>query len=200
MTRRALSGEKAEDILRAARRVLGRKGYAGATINEVAREAGVSRGLLHYYFKSKEDMLARVIRETVEATARMAEDLFKQSRDARELTRNLVQAMQTFAESDPDFSSIFFESWGLTRQSERVDQDLRDLYHKFVEAVRSGLEDAARRWVIPFPADLQGSAMVITAILDGMSFQIMAMPELLERPGLWEAVEDAILRVLDAEV
>jgi len=199
MPPRVPSREKAEDILQAARRVLGRKGYAGATINEVAKEAGVSRGLLHYYFKSKEDMLARVIRETVEATASMAEDLFKQSRDARGLARNLVQAMRAFVESDPDFSSIFFESWGLTRQSKRVDQDLRDLYHRFVEAVRSGLEDAARRWVIPFPADLQGLAMVITAILDGMSFQIMAMPELLERPGMWEAVEDAILRVLDAE-
>ena len=57
MTARKASDEKAKLILQAAGKVLMRQGYARTTIKEVAAEAGVSRGLLHYYFKNKEEML-----------------------------------------------------------------------------------------------------------------------------------------------
>jgi AcrR family transcriptional regulator len=196
MTPRTASFEKAEKILQAARRVLGRKGYARATISEVAKEAGVSRGLLHYYFKSKEEMLARVMRETVETTAGMTEILFRESKEPHVLARSIVNAMKAFVQNDPLFSSIFFESWGLARHSETVDRELKGLYRRFVQAVRNGLEDTARRGVIPFPGDLHGMAVVLTSIIDGMSLQFMVMPDLLQQPGVWEAAEEAIVRVL----
>lgn len=196
MSPRTASFEKADRILEAARRVLGRKGYAKATISEVAKEAGVSRGLLHYYFKSKEEMLARVMRETVASTAEMTETLFRQSDDAGALAKAIVMAMKTFVQSDPLFSSIFFESWGLARNSEQVDKELKDLYQLFVQSVQNGLEDTARRGVIPFPGDLQGMAVVLTSLIDGMSLQIMVMPDLLQRPGVWMAAEEAILRIV----
>ena len=199
MAPRTASFEKAEKILHAARRVLGRKGYARATISEVAKEADVSRGLLHYYFKSKEEMLARVMRETVEATAGMIETLFRESEEPRALARSIVQAMEAFVRKDPLFSSIFFESWGLARHSETVDRELRGLYRRFVQAARNGLEDTARRGVIPFPGDIQGMAVVLTSIIDGMSLQFMVMPDLLQQPGMWKAAEEAIVRVLGVE-
>jgi AcrR family transcriptional regulator len=44
-------------IVRAAARVIGQSGYDRASMGDVAREAGVSKGLLHYHFASKEDLL-----------------------------------------------------------------------------------------------------------------------------------------------
>ena len=46
-------------IVRAAAAVLGRQGYAATSLRDVAREAKVAPGLLHYYFESKEDLLLR---------------------------------------------------------------------------------------------------------------------------------------------
>ena len=43
-------------ILKAARKVFTRKGYAAARMDDIAREAGINRALLHYYFRSKERM------------------------------------------------------------------------------------------------------------------------------------------------
>jgi AcrR family transcriptional regulator len=48
-------------IVRAAARVLGRQGYGATSLKDVAREAGVAPGLLHYYFESKEDLLLEVV-------------------------------------------------------------------------------------------------------------------------------------------
>jgi AcrR family transcriptional regulator len=48
-------------IVRAAAKVLGRQGYGATSLKDVAREAGVAPGLLHYYFESKEDLLLEVV-------------------------------------------------------------------------------------------------------------------------------------------
>src|ERR1700730_19332662 len=51
-------------IVRAAAAVLGRQGYAETSLKDVAREAKVAPGLLHYYFDSKEDLLLEVVMVT----------------------------------------------------------------------------------------------------------------------------------------
>ena len=51
-------------IVRAAAAVLGRQGYAETSLKDVAREARVAPGLLHYYFDSKEELLLQVVMVT----------------------------------------------------------------------------------------------------------------------------------------
>jgi AcrR family transcriptional regulator len=51
-------------IVRAAAVVLGRQGYAETSLKDVAREAKVAPGLLHYYFDSKEELLLEVVMVT----------------------------------------------------------------------------------------------------------------------------------------
>ncbi len=48
-------------IVHAAASVLGRQGYAATSLKDVAREAKVAPGLLHYYFESKEELLLEVV-------------------------------------------------------------------------------------------------------------------------------------------
>ena len=59
---RSLSSEKARRIVEAMRRSVARRGTAGSTFDQVSREAGVSRGLLHYYFGTKEQLLVEAVR------------------------------------------------------------------------------------------------------------------------------------------
>src|SRR6185436_17512819 len=51
---RELSGDSAGRIVDAMRAAVATRGIAGATFEHVASQAGVSRGLLHYYFGTKE--------------------------------------------------------------------------------------------------------------------------------------------------
>ena len=67
---RELTGEKAQRIVDAMRKSVAERGAAGSTFEHVAREAGVSRGLLHYYFGTKEQLLVEVVRR--DADLRMA--------------------------------------------------------------------------------------------------------------------------------
>jgi AcrR family transcriptional regulator len=63
---RPLQGGKATAIVDAMRQSVAEVGIAGSTFERVARKAGVSRGLLHYYFETKERLLVDVIRRDTE--------------------------------------------------------------------------------------------------------------------------------------
>src|SRR5688500_3277471 len=71
---RRLEGDKAQRIIAAMRASVGTRGAAGSTFDHVAREAGVSRGLLHYYFGSKERLLVEVVRHDGEARIRTMDE------------------------------------------------------------------------------------------------------------------------------
>jgi AcrR family transcriptional regulator len=60
-TREAASQRAMERILEAAERCIGEKGYQGATLQDIAEEAGVSKALVHYHFHSCEPVLCELL-------------------------------------------------------------------------------------------------------------------------------------------
>ena len=55
--------DRREQIIGAAMRVFAQKGFARATNRDIANEAGITTGLIYYYFKSKEDLLREALEE-----------------------------------------------------------------------------------------------------------------------------------------
>lgn len=65
--------ERRESIARALWRVVDRSGWSGATLREVAREAGVSLGQLQHYFSSRSEMLAFAMEFATQQTSHRVE-------------------------------------------------------------------------------------------------------------------------------
>jgi AcrR family transcriptional regulator len=57
--------DRPEEITAAALHAFAEKGYAATRVEDVAKRAGVSKGLLYLYFKTKEDLFKAVIRSFV---------------------------------------------------------------------------------------------------------------------------------------
>jgi AcrR family transcriptional regulator len=64
---------KRAQILEGAGRVIGRMGYDAASVNDIAREAGVSKGTIYVYFSSKEDLFEELMEEVRESLFRELE-------------------------------------------------------------------------------------------------------------------------------
>ena len=79
---RQLSGEKAQRIVDAMRDSVARRGAAGSTFEHVAREAGVCRGLLHYYFGTKERLLVEVVRRDSELRIARLDEMLSEATTA----------------------------------------------------------------------------------------------------------------------
>ncbi|MBK7336511.1 MAG: TetR/AcrR family transcriptional regulator [Saprospirales bacterium] len=64
-------------VLEAAKRVFIRKGYAGARMQEIADEAGINKGLLHYYFKSKDNLFSAIFEQAFREMVPRQNELFE---------------------------------------------------------------------------------------------------------------------------
>ena len=82
-------------LLEAALRVIGRKGFAAATVDEIVREAGVSKGVAYYHFKNKESLVENIIAQEITTIEGLLKDVVDHEKDP---TRALVSMLQTFAE------------------------------------------------------------------------------------------------------
>src|SRR5215204_2006405 len=106
---RKLEGEKARRIIEAMRASVGKRGAAGSTFDHVAREAGVSRGLLHYYFGSKERLLVEVVRHDCEARIEAMDERIARADSVDAIVQALVHGLEEFIEEAPGSQAVTYE-------------------------------------------------------------------------------------------
>jgi AcrR family transcriptional regulator len=97
-----------EEILEAARTVLLQKGLAGMTLDAVAREAGMSKTGLYYYFASKDALAFELVFSALEGHAHAVSSAVEESRDGGEALGAIVrETVSTFAPNMDDFRLAF---------------------------------------------------------------------------------------------
>ncbi|MEW6265867.1 MAG: TetR/AcrR family transcriptional regulator [Thermodesulfobacteriota bacterium] len=198
MTVRKNEPDKARRILAAVSGILARRGYEEATIAQIAAEAGVSRGLLHYYFKNKEDMMAQAVKAGAQVSLEVIARVFQAGRTDADLAGNFSQGLNSIAAGDPDFINLLLESWAVSRRSRVVAAEVKSNYRLFREAVGRELEKAAAEKRISPEIPVETLAAILIGLFDGLGLQMVAEPELSADPALIEAIHAVVIRLLTA--
>ena len=122
---------------------VGARGATGSTFDHVAREAGVSRGLLHYYFGTKERLLVEVVRRDCDLRMERLTETVAGVDGADALLGALAQSLQEMVVDTPEFFAILLELHTLGRHNEEIAAELGEL-HRRVRGHLTGLLAAAR--------------------------------------------------------
>lgn len=161
-------------------RVVARESIARVTIRGIAREAGVSAGLLHHYFGNKENLLNEMFDWLGGHMLRQpAPDMREQSRStAPERMLLLVRQEIGRAVKDREAVQLFFDFWvqGSINPAirERVSELLHQYRQRFVAIARDMVvEDAARF----SESSAEGLAGMAASFVQGCAVQVMADPE-----------------------
>lgn len=93
-------------IQQAALRVIGKKGLADTTIQEIADEAGVAKGTIYLYFESKEDLVQRTAELALSHLRTRLEATLAVPRPLPEQMRALLQAKVEFFDAHREFFRI----------------------------------------------------------------------------------------------
>ncbi len=94
-----LDSAKRRQIIDGARQVFLAQGYDAASMGEIAKAAGVSKGTLYVYFENKEELFAALVRLQCALTAERLFELDAENHDAREvLTRLGVSYLEAIIE------------------------------------------------------------------------------------------------------
>jgi AcrR family transcriptional regulator len=175
--RRIVEGEKAQRIVEAMRRSVARRGTAGSTFDHVAREAGVSRGLVHYYFGTKEQLLLEAVRRDCELRMELLERRLAGARTAGDFIGLMAQNLQETVREDPDFVTLMFELFTLSRRNE----DIAVEYAKLMRHTRGQVADllaiAQREGVMRLHAAPDTVAEILFALADGFALRMLTEPE-----------------------
>src|SRR4051794_19710016 len=124
---RDLAGDKAQRIIEAMRRSVAQRGVAGATFDHVAREAGVSRGLLHYYFGTKEQLLVEVVRRDCELRLAVLDEQLGGAQTADDFVDTLVSQLEHVVRHQPETWMVVYELFSLSRCHEEIAAEFAEL-------------------------------------------------------------------------
>lgn len=127
-----------DELLDAALRVFARRGYQQAGVEEIAAEAGYSKGALYWHFSGKADLLSALIEERVDAPGREAVALLESAPPERDMS---VEGSRAFARrlgGDRDAVLLEREYWSLALR----DPELRARYAARQTELRTALAHA----------------------------------------------------------
>jgi AcrR family transcriptional regulator len=174
---RSLSGEKAQRIVEAMRRSVARRGTAGATFDHVSREAGVSRGLLHYYFGTKEQLLVEAVRRDCELRMELLEHRLATAKTADDYIDLMAQNLQETVHDDPDFVTLVFELFTLSRRNGDIAAEYAGLMRRTREQVAAMLAGAQREGILHLHAEPEAIAEILFSLADGFALRMLAEPD-----------------------
>jgi AcrR family transcriptional regulator len=171
---RAIEGEKAQRIVDAMRSSVARRGVAGSTFDHVAREARVSRGLLHYYFGTKERLLAEVVRRDCELRMVALDEQLADAHDADGVVDALVESLKGFVEDEPEFITLVFEVFTLSRRNAEIAGEFSELLRRTRQHVAALLSRKQAEGALRLRAAPEAVADVLFAMADGISMRMLA--------------------------
>lgn len=193
-----LTGEKATRIVSAMRTCVAKYGAAGATFDHVSKEAGVSRGLLHYYFGSKERLLIEVIRRETDRLVEAIQAATSIAGSAEELVNLLLAQLQIILENEPELYLLAFELIGEARRHPEIGAEVAEYNRKtrgqFAEIIEQMTEKGA---ITPRHAPL-ATASALLAMANGLALEIF-QDSTGEHAACIAADIDAALYLLGAE-
>jgi len=174
---RAIEGEKAQRIVEAMRSSVARRGVAGSTFDHVAREAQVSRGLLHYYFGTKERLLVEVVRRDSELRVARLDEALAKAKSVDDVLDVLVASLTDLIDNEPGFFLLLYELFSAGRRNPDIQHEVGQLFETTRTHVAEVLEAKEREGVLSLRHDAEAIVCFLFAVGDGFALQALSDPE-----------------------
>ena len=198
MPRRVDKTERRNRIMDAAMRVFARLGVHQARMDDVAREARLSKGALYWYFRSKEDLLKAILARMFEPDLQLMEELVRQ----RE--RSAVERLETLARKALDSlpqmrvtQALLYEFYALAARTGPLQVLIRDYYRRYyellTELLAQGVEQGELRIQNP-----RRAAMALLAQFEGLFLISVLLPGV-DLHQEWQALSQEVLKRVTGE-
>jgi AcrR family transcriptional regulator len=174
---RQLGGDKAARIVEAMRACVAAHGIAGATFDRVAREAGVSRGLLHYYFATKERLLVEVVRRESDVRIERLEASIASADSAESVLAALVHGLEEFLGEGHTDAVMVHEMMSVAQRNDEIATELGELSRRIRHHMAEALRAKNEAGVIKLRADSETVAAFLFVLADGVSVRRLEEPE-----------------------
>jgi AcrR family transcriptional regulator len=167
MGRKNIQQERRLQIIKALNRCLMKKPYRETTIKDIAGEAGINHGMLHYYFKDKEEILLQFMDHVLDAQ----KTKFLQWRNEQEfgeagkqqIMEKLLEYVNDKITLNRTLAKLFIILWELSLDNRKVKAKLKRVYQEWIDITVDTMESAGqtinREFAFSLVAYLEGMAL-----------------------------------------
>lgn len=160
-----------EQIINATKNRIVQYGLTNLSLKDIAKEAGVSTGVIYHYFENKEDILLQVLKESFKKShLKVVETVDSATSSSEKLSTHLKHINAT-PRDNPEFYLILIDYLGEANHNENI----RKLISKFFHNLKSYVEDYMGK---DYPQDLGNFPVLIYSLGLGLSLMWTIDPDL----------------------
>ena len=176
MARINIAEIRRRQIVDAAIRVMAQKGWNETSIDEITREAGVSRGLVSYHFKDKAELLSGVLARCREASADGLALAIRETNDPVERFRIVCRAALSLTRDDPTIYEIFLHFMASGRADPELGTQIRNLYRGFRDMTARAVRHGQDTGIFRYDLDPDAAAARHIGAMTGFALQWLLDP------------------------
>jgi len=177
LTRKEKQAKTRSSLLRSAAKLICRKGITGASVDDIATEAGYTKGAFYANFKTKEEMFLVMLDERY-ATELERLEAHLPGEEPVEEVRQSAEDFIRFVRSDPEWPRLYFEFVVYAARNPEFREELATRNR----AMRERIAEVIRNWAADFPTEapfpLEDIARMLFCLADGFLVQQLIEPDL----------------------
>ena len=181
--RPSVKEERSQQIIEAALKVFAEQGFHQATMDEIAEEAGLSKGALYWYFKGKDKIISTLLQWFFEREYSKLSEWIEAGASPRVILDRTTQLVIEDLLSLRLFMPVMFEFISLSFRNQTVGKVVRESLYAFIEkltpifqeGIDSGvfIEEDARDLVFAYGSLMEGSILVWSYDMNAIDFEHM---------------------------
>jgi AcrR family transcriptional regulator len=176
LTREQSRANTRERLLAAARGAFARNGFHGATVEEIASDAGFSTGALYSNFDGKEDLFLVLMEREIEEHAREIADAVGARTSVAERATGGARQWMSMIKREPELLLLFMEFWAYGVRDPQVRGKVAARFAQMREVLTRLIADAVREFDLELAIPAEQLAVAIDALADGIARQKLADP------------------------
>ena len=166
-------------LIDAAEVVFARGGFHGASVEEIAHEAGATTGALYSNFAGKEDLFLALFEERIAADVGEYSEIVAAGATLEEQTRRAGDRWMEILRERPDYFPLLIEFWSYAIREPRLRERLAGRFAALRSASARVASEAAERWGLSAGAAEAGEhlGLFITALGNGLALEKLVDPD-----------------------
>jgi AcrR family transcriptional regulator len=184
--RKDIPPQRRKQIFDAAAELFSRGGYHGVTVDAIAQRAGISKGNLYWYFRSKQEIFQLLVDDLVLKLYLPVAEVLESDLPPYEKLRDAARSCMASAEADPHAVHLL---WQIVTQPELhhlLSSEFQHWINPFVEHIASLFAEMGEE-------DPEGVALLYAFTLDALTFIVMIGHDVYDRQRLLAALEKKFL-------
>jgi AcrR family transcriptional regulator len=101
--------ERVQSIIRSAYDIIGKRGFVNISLADIAAEAGISKALLHYYFKDKDELIGEVYAHAMDVYLEIAGPILADRAPLGDRIDRLIESFGAFIRENPHWFAVVME-------------------------------------------------------------------------------------------